>query len=140
MHVMVAAVLAALAVTFPTGQVVLRTPAKAMTFTVEVARTPQQQAQGLRGRTSLPRNGGMAFLFAQPTRGSFWMKGVRIPLSIAFWGRGGRILRILDMPLCVRDPCPRYDPRVAFSGALEVRRGAFRRWGVRAGDFVEISG
>jgi uncharacterized membrane protein (UPF0127 family) len=80
----------------------------------------------------------MAFLYSEPHRSAYWMKDVRIPLSIAFWGRRGRILKILDMPLCRRNPCPVYDPGVAFRGALEVNRGAFRRWHVRAGDSVQI--
>jgi uncharacterized protein len=124
--------------TFPRGQAILRTPAKTVTVQVELARTSEQLRQGLQGRVSLSRNAGMAFLFGRGTRGQFWMKDTTIPLSIAFWGRQGRILRILDMAPCLRDPCPVYDPRVTFWGALEVNRGAFRRWGVRVGDFVAI--
>ena len=73
----------------------------------------------------------MAFLWKSDVRGQFWMKNTSIPLSIAFWGKSGRILRILDMAPCRRDPCRVYDPKVAFRGALEVNRGAFARWGVR---------
>ena len=124
--------------TFPKGKALIRTAAKTVTVQVELARTSQQQQQGLRGRTSLAPKGGMAFLFGRALRARFWMKDTKIPLSIAFWGRRGRILKILDMTPCLNDPCPRYDPRVAFWGALEVNRGAFRRWGVREGDFVEI--
>jgi uncharacterized protein len=124
--------------TFPKGEAVLRTPTKTVTVQVELARTSEQLQQGLQGRTSLPRNAGMAFLFGRELRARFWMKDTKIPLSIAFWGRRGRILKILDMAPCLRDPCPRYDPRVAFWGALEVNRGAFKRWGVHAGDFVSI--
>ena len=124
--------------TFPKGKAVIRTPAKTVTVQVELARTDEQQRQGLQGRTSLARNSGMAFLFGRGLRARFWMKDTRIPLSIAFWGRRGRILDIIDMPPCLRDPCPSYGPRVASWGALEVNRGAFRRWGVGEGDFVEI--
>jgi uncharacterized membrane protein (UPF0127 family) len=31
-----------------------------------------------------------------------------------------------------------YDPKVAFRGALEVNRGAFKRWHVRPGAVVTI--
>ena len=133
-----AVVVAALAVTFPTGQAVLRTTAKTLTIRVELARTPEQRARGLMGRASLPRDRGMAFLYSGPHRAAYWMKDVRMPLSIAFWDRRGRILKILDMPVCRRDPCPAFDPQVAFWGALEVNQGAFRRWRVRAGDVVRI--
>jgi uncharacterized membrane protein (UPF0127 family) len=80
----------------------------------------------------------MAFLFGSDVREQFWMKGTTIPLSIAFWGKSGKILRILDMAPCLADPCRVYDPDVAFRGALEVNRGAFKRWGVRPGAVVTI--
>ncbi|MEO8290569.1 MAG: DUF192 domain-containing protein, partial [Gaiellaceae bacterium] len=37
------------------------------------------------------------------------------------------------------DPCPLYDPGVAYRGALEVNRGAFARWGVVPGDRLRIT-
>jgi uncharacterized protein len=128
---------AALALTFPTGHAVVHTPAKTFTIRVEVASTYPQWVRGLSGRPSLQRNRGMAFLFGTPHHGTFWMKGMRFPLSIAFWGRDGRILRMFDMPVC-GSRCAVYNPRVTFFGALEVNKGAFRRWGVRRGDVVEI--
>jgi uncharacterized protein len=130
--------LALLAVTFPQGEAVLRTPTKSVTIKVELARTPAQMQQGLMGRTSLPRNAGMVFLFGQPTNGSFWMKDTKIPLSIAFFGKRGRILRIMNMAPCLAEPCRTYSPGAAYWGALEVNQGAFKRWRVRAGNYVTI--
>jgi uncharacterized protein len=126
------------AVTFPHGTAVIRTPARAVQVRVEIAETPAQREQGLMGRRMLEPNSGMAFLWKSDVRGQFWMKNTSIPLSIAFWGKRGRILRILDMAPCLRDPCKIYDPKIAFRGALEVNRGAFARWGVRPGDLVTI--
>ena len=80
----------------------------------------------------------MVFVFTQPTRGGFWMKNTLIPLSIAFYDRRGRILRILEMEPCRADPCRIYDPGVTYRGALEVNRGAFRRLGVARGDVVTL--
>src|SRR5215210_600025 len=133
-----ATILAAALLSFPHGTAELRTPQRTVTVRVELASTAEQQAQGLQGRRSLARNAGMAFLFAQDTRGPFWMKDALIPLSVAFWDRRGRIVRILDMAPCTSDPCKIYEPKVAFRGALEVNRGAFRRWGVRPGAVVTI--
>ena len=125
-------------VTFPHGTAVIRTPARAVQVRVEIAETPAQHQRGLSGRRALAANSGMAFLWKSDVRAQFWMKDTSVPLSIAFWGRGGRILRILDMAPCRRDPCKIYDPHVAFRGALEVNRGAFARWGVRRGALVTI--
>jgi uncharacterized membrane protein (UPF0127 family) len=80
----------------------------------------------------------MAFLWQSDVRVRFWMKDTSVPLSIAFWGKSSRILRILDMAPCRGDPCKLYDPRVPFRGALEVNRGAFRRWHVIPGALVTI--
>jgi uncharacterized membrane protein (UPF0127 family) len=133
-----AAVLAAAGVTFPHATAVIVTGKQSVTLRVEVASTDTQRAQGLMNRRSLAPNAGMVFLFATPTRAQFWMKDTLIPLSIAFYDRRGRILRILDMAPCRADPCRVYDAGIAYRGALEVNRGAFRRSGVRRGSIVRL--
>jgi uncharacterized membrane protein (UPF0127 family) len=105
---------------------------------VEIADTDDERAVGLMGRTSLPADAGMLFVYPGPTEGGYWMKNTLIPLSIAFYDADGTILRILDMEPCRRDPCPVYDPGVRYAGALEVNQGAFERWGVREGDRLEL--
>jgi uncharacterized protein len=105
---------------------------------VEVADTEAERERGLMGRSTLGADAGMVFVFPESVRGAFWMKDTLIPLSIAFYDEGGRILRILDMEPCRRDPCPLYDPGVAYRGALEVNRGAFRSWGVGEGDRLRL--
>ena len=85
-------------------------------------------------RRSLGAKAGMAFLYTEVQRGGFWMKNTLIPLDIAFADARGKILRILTMQPCRRDPCRIYYPNVAYRTALEVNAGSFRRWGVKAGD------
>jgi uncharacterized protein len=123
---------------FPRGKAVITTKARRVVLDVEIASRPEQWQLGLMHRTRLPARAGMVFLFPRPTRGGFWMKNTRIPLSIAFFDGRGRILRILDMRPCVADPCRVYEPGVAYRGALEVNRGAFARLGVRRGDVVHV--
>jgi uncharacterized membrane protein (UPF0127 family) len=125
-------------VTFPHGTAVIRTPARTVQVRIEIAETAKQKERGLSGRRTLASNAGMAFLWRSDVRERFWMKDTSVPLSIAFWDKRGRILRILDMAPCRRDPCKVYDPHVAFRGALEVNRGAFARWGVRRGALVTL--
>ena len=105
---------------------------------VEVADSRGERQVGLMNRESLPEDSGMVFLFPEPTTGGFWMKNTLIPLSIAFYGRDGTIVRILDMDPCRADPCPIYEPGVAYTAALEVNQGAFARWGVSEGDVVRL--
>lgn len=124
--------------TFERGTAVVRADRGPVLVRVEIAETPAQRQRGLMFRRSLASNAGMVFLFPTEVRGPFWMKNTLVPLSIAFYGRDGRIRRILDMTPCRRDPCRLYGPGVAYRGALEVNRGAFRRWGVRVGDRVTV--
>jgi uncharacterized protein len=107
---------------------------------VEIADTSAERARGLMGRTELADDAGMVFAFPQGSTTPFWMKDTLIPLSIAYYGADGRIVRILDMEPCRRDPCPVYDPHATYRGALEVNQGEFRRWGVEVGDTLRVIG
>ncbi len=104
---------------------------------LQVARTSEARGQGLMGRTSLPQDGGMVFLFDRPTTAAFWMKDTLIPLSILFWQSDGRIIDILDMRPCRADPCHVYRASGPYVGAIEMNRGAFERLGVEVGDTLE---
>ena len=119
--------------------VVIRTADGPVELDVELADTTQERATGLMGRESIGPHDGMAFTFGEPTDGAFWMKNTLIPLSIAFWNEGGRIVGILDMEPCTDDPCPTYGPGVAYVGALEVEQGAFEEYGVQVGDRLELT-
>lgn len=117
---------------------VIETDAGDVVVQVEIADSSAERAKGLMGRQQLPEDAGMVFLFPADSSTAFWMKDTLIPLSIAFYRADGTIVRILDMEPCRRDPCRVYDPQATYRGALEVNRGAFRRWGVVAGDRVRV--
>jgi uncharacterized membrane protein (UPF0127 family) len=109
-----------------------------VTVHVEVADSQAERERGLMGRRELPDDAGMVFVFPTDSTSAFWMKDTLIPLSIAFYNESGRIVRILDMEPCPRDPCALYDPEASYRGALEVNRGAFEGWGVREGDVLRL--
>ena len=91
------------------------------------------------GRIHLPSDQGMAFVFDGPTTSQFWMKDTLIPLSIAFWDAGNRVVAILDMPPCRADPCPTYGPQRSYVGAVEAKLGYFDDHGVDVGDRVRLT-
>lgn len=132
-----AAALAAPALDRGTATITTRTGAKVV-VQVEIADTSAERQKGLMNRRSLAPRAGMVFRYAQDTTGGFWMKNTPIPLDIAFYDRRGRILRILTMTPCRRDPCRIYAPGVAYRSALEVNAGSFRRWNVRVGDRIVV--
>jgi uncharacterized membrane protein (UPF0127 family) len=123
---------------FDVAEAILHTDSGPVPLTVEIARTDEEREQGLMFRTHLEEDRGMVFLYSNPTSLGFWMKNTRIPLSIAFFDDKNHILKMLDMKPCHKDPCTVYTPGTEYVGALEVNRGAFRRWGVEVGDLFEL--
>jgi uncharacterized membrane protein (UPF0127 family) len=130
--------LVAFALVFPHGTAVITTPHARISVRVEIADTEQARERGLMFRRRLAPSAGMAFVFPRDVRAAFWMKNTLIPLSIAFYDRTGRIVRLLDMAPCRADPCPVYDAKTTYRGALEVNRGAFHRWRVHVGDHISV--
>jgi uncharacterized membrane protein (UPF0127 family) len=133
----VAAAFGAAALDRGTATITTRTGAK-VAVRVEIADTRAERQKGLMNRRSLPAKAGMVFRYPQDTSGGFWMKNTLIPLDIAFYDRRGRIVRILTMTPCRRDPCRIYAPGVAYRAALEVNAHSFRRWNVRVGDRIDV--
>ena len=117
----------------------IRTRDGTVSLDVQVADTPAERRIGLMGRESLSPYDGMAFVWDEPVQSTFWMKDTLIPLTIAFWDDGGRIVSILDMEPCIEDPCPSYGPDEPFVGAVEVGQGTLRQRGVAVGDVVELT-
>jgi uncharacterized membrane protein (UPF0127 family) len=132
-----AAGLAGTAIDRGTATITTRSGAKVV-VQVEIARTSAERQRGLMNRRTLPAKAGMVFVYPQAVSNGFWMKNTLIPLDIAFYDGRGRILRILTMQPCRRDPCRVYDPGVSYRAALEVNAGSFRRWEVKAGDRIVV--
>ena len=123
---------------FGKGTATVTTRTKRVVLRVEIARTDRQREVGLMNRRSLAADAGMVFVFDRPSTGAFWMKNTLIPLDIAFYDVSGRIVRILRMEPCKKDPCPLYSPEATYRGALEVNAGSFRRWNARRGDRIVV--
>jgi len=103
---------------------------------VEVAKTPEERATGLMGRTRLEKDEGMLFIFDTEAHHSFWMKNTRIPLSIAFIDKEQKIIEISEMkPMTLDSHVP---PRPILY-ALEMEKGWFSSNGIKIGDVVRFS-
>jgi uncharacterized membrane protein (UPF0127 family) len=106
-------------------------------FTVEVARTAQQQERGLMFRRSLADDVGMIFPYDPPQEVAFWMKNTYVPLDMIFIGPDSRIVRIAHAVPQTLTPVPSGEP---ISAVLEIRGGRAAELGIRKGDSAEWSG
>lgn len=116
----------------------IRTQGGTRRFSVEVAATPEQQAQGLMHRATLAPDRGMIFPFPTPREASFWMKDTPSALDLLFIRADGSIARIAAMatPYSL-DLISSGEPVAA---VLEIAGGGAARAGIREGDIVTGAG
>ncbi|WP_299815891.1 DUF192 domain-containing protein [uncultured Jannaschia sp.] len=103
-------------------------------FRIELARTPEEQAQGLMFREEMAQLAGMLFVYPSERDVSFWMRNTLIPLDMIFIDAEGRVVRVHEnaVPL---------DETAIPAGAqtlavLEINGGMAARLGIDAGDEV----
>lgn len=133
-------------------------------LTFELASTPDERAWGLMGRTSLPENQGMLFVYPRSQKMNFWMFNTFIDLSIAFLDDHQIVREVYTMKAYPEKMDPKRPVKTlsdikqySYSGeemrffrehavsskgprlfALEVNAGWFDRQGVRVGDHMLI--
>lgn len=119
---------------FPRDQLTIQTQTGRHVFNVEVARTPQQRAQGLMHRSALASDAGMLFDYGYPQPVSMWMKNTLIPLDMLFIGPKGIIesVRVRAVPHSLDSISSKGDVRAV----LELNGGATERLGIKSGDQV----
>lgn len=103
-------------------------------FTVELARTSDEQAQGLMYRRKMAADAGMLFPFQWDQEAAFWMKNTYIPLDMLFVADDGRIVNIAQrtVPLSLAVVASEGPVRAV----LELNGGTAARLGIRPGDRV----
>ena len=106
-------------------------------LTAEVADTPAARYYGLQGRSSLPKETGMLFVFARPQIPEFVMKSVSFPISTAFFTGHGRLTNVRQMDPDDQTPAR---PPVPVRYVLETRQGWFRKRGLGPGARLQFTG
>lgn len=103
-------------------------------FSVELAVTDAERAQGLMYRKQLPEGEGMLFDFKRDDSIAMWMKNTYVSLDMIFIAADGRIQRIAENtePLSER-VIPSGGPVRA---VLEVVGGTAKKLGIAPGDRV----
>ena len=105
------------------------------TVVAEVARTPDQRAQGLMYRQELPDGTGMLFVFEDNALRSFWMQNTYVPLDIAFLDPALTVVDIQQMAPMTTDAHESAAPAMF---ALEVRQGWFADQGIAVGARAQV--
>lgn len=106
-------------------------------FTIEVANTPETQAQGLMFRRTLASDAGMLFVYAANGPIAMWMKNTYIPLDMLFIDEAGRITHIVERTVPLSTAIIR--SKGPARAVLEVNGGTVSRLGVAPGDRVVSS-
>jgi uncharacterized protein len=105
------------------------------TVVAEVARTPEQRAEGLMYRQELPDGTGMLFVFEENDLRSFWMQNTYVPLDIAFLDPALTVVDIQQMAPMTTDSHESAAPAMF---ALEVRQGWFAERGIPVGAHAQV--
>ncbi len=105
-----------------------------VSFKIELALTPEQQAKGLMNRTELPEKNGMLFVFGNEAERYFWMKNTLIRLDMIFIRKDGTINSIKSNAL--PNDMTSVPSNGPVSAVLEINGGEAAKYGIKAGDVV----
>ncbi|HZX49871.1 MAG TPA: DUF192 domain-containing protein [Candidatus Paceibacterota bacterium] len=106
---------------------------------LELARTPEEQSQGLSQRELLPENTAMLFVYEEPTIPGFWMKDMNFALDMIWVDQNNAIIAVSE------NVAPESYPEIFFPPSLvkyvlEVNAGWAQAHGVTVGDTVVFNG
>jgi len=109
-------------------------------ISVEIAKTPEQQEIGLKGRDKLNNGNGMLFVFKDKRYYNFWMDGMKIPIDI-IWIDDNKIIDITKnapVPADLNNP-DIFTPISEVNYVLEVKAGYADKENIKIGDSVEMN-
>ncbi len=102
---------------------------------VDLALTAVEQQKGLGGRNGLKENEGMLFVFDQPGKYYFWMKGMNFPIDIIWIGEDMKVVYIKKnaQPEAFWET---YGPDTNVKYVLEIIAGFSEKNNLKVGDNV----
>jgi len=113
-------------------RLVIETQAGPVSFSVELALTPDQRAIGLMYRPSMAADHGMLFRFDQTRPVLMWMKNTPLSLDMLFIDDAGTVVGV------AADTVPLSEAIVSSPGpvryVLELNAGTARKHGIAVGD------
>jgi uncharacterized membrane protein (UPF0127 family) len=107
------------------------------TMRYEIVRTQAAQEKGLGGRTEVPVDYGMLFIFSKPDRYGFWMKDMLVPIDILWLSDNGTVI-LIDYEVQPSTYPNKFFPPVPVRYVLETRAGYASERGWKAGDRIDL--
>ena len=110
-------------------------------FRAATAITPSERTLGLSGRSSMPRDSGMLFVFETEGKFEFWMKDMEFPLDLIWIDSDCYITDLTrNAPPADSDSdlsdIISYGPRSQVQYVLEINGGLVETLGIKEGDAV----
>ncbi len=106
---------------------------------IELATTTVAKEKGLGGRTSVPSDYGMLFVFLKDDYYGFWMKDMRVPLDLFWLDDKGQVVSIAEDVATSSYPRAFY-PTSPARYVLETAAGFARTHGVATGTPLILRG
>lgn len=108
-------------------------------FSLYLAKTPQEQEEGLAKFNKIDKNQGMLFLFQKQDYHSFWMKNMQFPIDIIFINKNKIVDIFQKVPVAVGENLPTYTTKAKADKVLEINSGLSNEYKIKIGDNVEIN-
>lgn len=103
----------------------------------ERADTVAKRAKGLSGRTGMPADRGMLFVFENPSDDCFWMKDMQFSIDIVWLDASRTVLKTAERVAPETYP-ERFCPSSPALYVLELQAGAVSAAGIQTGDRVKL--
>ena len=120
--------------TFEYSNLSIKTKTGLHKFSVEIARRPKQQAQGLMFRRKMPAEAGMLFLYRHAEPARMWMKNTYIPLDLLYIDGVGKIVGFHQR--AVPQSLEVMSSKRPVNAVLEVNAGTVARLQIEVGDRI----
>lgn len=114
-----------------------RTPVLSLS-TVEIADTPEERERGLSGRSEIPDDYGMLFVFPEKGEYAFWMKEMMVPIDI-LWLSDDYVVEGISHNVATSTYPEAFRPPVPVRYVLETRAGLSEERGYATGTPLRIS-
>lgn len=109
-----------------------------ITYTLQVASTPQALTKGLGGRASMPKHAGMIFIFAQPAIQCFWMKDMHFPLDM-IWLNGHKQVVAVKEDVSPKTYPKMFCPAQFAQYVIELNAGQVKAAAIHTGQTLSFS-